>query len=84
MKAMDQSLKRIDAALQQLFPSWSANERVNVKRLTEAYHQYKMEYVRHFSFTPDKEILSKFIFCGFYMIFFSARACPIGSSVYLL
>ena len=57
---MDQSIERIDAGLQQLFPTSTANEKVNnLKTLTEAYHQYKMDYVRHVSFTPEGENLSK-------------------------
>ena len=60
LKEMDQSIERIDAGLQQLFPTFTANEKVNnLKTLTEKYHQYKMDYVRHLSFTPEGENLSK-------------------------
>ena len=60
MRAMDQSLQRIYAGLQQTFPSLSTNEKVNnLKTLTEQYHKYKMDYVRHISFTPEGENLSK-------------------------
>ena len=58
-----QGIKRIDALLQKIFPSASATEKVdNVKTLTDAYHKYKMEYVKHLSFTPEGETLGKFIF----------------------
>ena len=57
---MDQAIERVDAGLQQLFPISSANEKLNdLKTLTEKYHQYKMDYVRHLSFTPEEENLSK-------------------------
>ena len=63
LKEMDQSIERIDAGLQQLFPTFTANEKVNnLKTLTEKYHQYKMDYVRHLSFTPEGENLSKLTF----------------------
>ena len=58
-----QGIKRIDALLQKIFPSASATEKVdNVKTLTDAYHNYKMEYVKHLSFSPEGETLGKFIF----------------------
>ena len=60
---MDHSIERIDTGLQQLFPTFTANEKVNnLKTLTEKYHQYKMDYVRHLSFTPEGENLSKLTF----------------------
>ena len=30
-----------------------------VRKLTEKYHKYKREYVRHLSFNPEDETLSK-------------------------
>ena len=63
LKEMDHSIERVDAGLQQLFPILFANEKVNnLKTLTEEYHQYKMDYVRHLSFTPEGENLSKLTF----------------------
>ena len=51
--------KRLHVALQRLFPI-SADERVDeVKSLTEKYHKYKWEYVKHLVFNPDEENLSK-------------------------
>ena len=60
---MDQAIERIDAGLRQLFPILSANEKLHeLKMKTEKYHQYKMDYVRHLSFTPEGENLSKLTF----------------------
>ena len=60
---MDQRIDRIDVGLQQLFPAFTANRKVNnLKTLTEKYHQYKMDYVRHLSLTPEEENLSKLAF----------------------
>ena len=57
-----QGKKRIDAAFPKLFPKSEANETVfNVTALTEAYHKYKREYVKHVSFTPEGESLSKYL-----------------------
>ena len=84
---MDQAIERIDAGLQQLFPTSAANEKLNeLKMKTEKYHQYKMDYVRHLSFTPEGENLSKLTFGDVNMIVFSlcAGACPIGGSAHLL
>ena len=62
LQETDQGVKRIEAVLQQMFPSSSENEKVgNMKALTEAYHNYKREYVKHLSFTPEGENLSRFI-----------------------
>ena len=45
--------------LQQMFPT-SANDKVDeVKSFTESYHKYKREYVKHLSFNPEDENLSK-------------------------
>ena len=63
MQEAGQGIKRIDALFQKIFPSASATEKVdNVKTLTDTYHNYKMEYVKHLSFTPEGETLGKFIF----------------------
>ena len=63
LQEADQGIKRIDALLQKIFQSSSPTEKVdNVKTLTDAYHKYKMEYVKHLSFTPEGETLGKFIF----------------------
>ena len=59
---MGKGVKHIEAVLQRMFPSSSVNEEVDkVKALTEAYHNYKREYVKHLSFTAEGENLSKFI-----------------------
>ena len=86
LKEMDQSIERIDAGLQQLFPILSGNEKANnLKTLTDKYLQYKMAYVKLLSFTPEEENLSKLTFGDVIMIAFSlcAGACPIGGSVHL-
>ena len=62
MQKTGQGVKRIEAVLQKMFPSSSESEKVgNVKALTKAYHNYKREYVKHLSFTPEGENLSRFI-----------------------
>ena len=51
-----------DAAIQELFQNPSAVEKiVDIPLLTKAYHNYKKEYVKHLSFSPEEESLSKFI-----------------------
>ena len=50
-------------SLQELFPSSSLDEKLeDMMVLTKAYHNYKMKYVKHLSFSPKKENLSKAIF----------------------
>ena len=47
-------------SLRELTPSSPANEKVdNILVLTQAYHNYKRKYVKHLSFNPEKENLSK-------------------------
>ena len=51
-----------DAAIQELYQNPSANEKiVDITSVTKAYYNYKKEYVKHLSFSPDEESLSKFI-----------------------
>ena len=53
--------KRFDV-LQQMFPDLSADEESkSVDSLTRIYHNYKREYVKHLSFNPRTENLSKYI-----------------------
>ena len=47
--------------LQQLFLTSTDEEEDVVKSFTESYHKYKREYVKHLSFNPEKENLSKCI-----------------------
>ena len=55
------SKERVHTALQQIFPT-SADEDVDdVKSLTESYHKYKREYVKHLGFNPDNKNLCEFI-----------------------
>ena len=47
-------------SLQELFPSSSSDEKLeDMMVLTKAYHKYKRKYVKHLSFNPEKENLSK-------------------------
>ena len=50
-----------DAFLQQIFPTSIEEKTDEVKTLTEIYHKYKREYVKHLSFNADNENLSKSI-----------------------
>ena len=51
-----------DATIQELYQNPSAEEKiVDITSATKAYHNYKKEYVKHLSFSPEKENLSKFI-----------------------
>ena len=50
-------------SFQELFPSLSAAEKGDkVVMLTKAYHNYKRKYVKHLSFNPGEENLSKVIY----------------------
>ena len=45
--------------LLQMFPTSTEDEENGVKAFTESYHKYKREYVKHLSFNPEEENLSK-------------------------
>ena len=52
------SMAKIIFALQQMFPA--SEEKLNeVKLVTESYHKYKREFVKHLFFNPDHENLSE-------------------------
>ena len=54
-----ESKERLHDALQQMFPA-SAYEKVEeLKLLTERYHKYKSDYVKHLCVNLDNENLSK-------------------------
>ena len=56
---MGQGNERLDTVFQQLFPDSSEDEIVDdVERLTKAYDNYKRDYLRHLTFTPERESLS--------------------------
>ena len=63
-KEPGQGIGRVDALFHQMFPSTSSNEHDehddDVIKSAEAYHNYKKEYLKHLSFTPEGENLSKF------------------------
>ena len=46
--------------LQQMFPA--EEEEDGAKSFTERYHKYKRQYVKHLSFNPKEENLSKCVF----------------------
>ena len=49
-------------SLQELFTSSSSDEKLeDMMVLTKAYHNYKRKYVKHLSFKPKEENLSKVI-----------------------
>ena len=48
------------AALQKMHIVWADDGEDGVTKLTEKYHKYKREYVKHLSFVPEEDILSKF------------------------
>ena len=54
------SKKELHLVLQQLFPISSTDENDDVATLTKAYHAYKRGYVKHVSFDPEAENLSKY------------------------
>ena len=52
--------ERLSVALQRMLSTSSADEKIDeVKSLTESYHKYKREYVKHLGFNPDNKNLSK-------------------------
>ena len=48
--------------LRHMFPASAEEEVDGMKSLTESYHMYKRKYVKHLSFSPEEENLSKCIF----------------------
>ena len=48
------------AALQKMQIVWADDGEDGVTKLTEKYHKYKRKYVKHLSFVPEEDILSKF------------------------
>ena len=56
-----ESRDRLYAALQEMFPASAEEKEDKVQSVTESYHKYKREYVKHLSFNPEEENLSKCI-----------------------
>ena len=52
--------ERLYLALQQMFPTFPDKKEDKVQPLTERYHKYKREYVKHLFFMPDNDNLSKY------------------------
>ena len=61
MQGPGQGIERIDAVIQQLFPNSVDEKADDVLLLTKAYHNFKRKYVKHLSFNPKEENLSKVI-----------------------
>ena len=58
-RSQSESKERFEVALQQMFPTSAETKEDTVKSLSEKYHQYKREYVKHLGFNPKEENLSK-------------------------
>ena len=55
-----ESKERLSVALQRMLSTSAVDENIDeMKSLTESYHKYKREYVKHLSFNPNNENLSK-------------------------
>ena len=62
LQEWNQGNKQIETAFEELFPHSSADEEFeHILVLTQAYHNYKRKYVKHVSFNPKEENLSKVI-----------------------
>ena len=55
-----ESRDHLYATLQKIFPTSTEETVDEVQSMTERYHKYKREYVKHLSFNLDNENLSKF------------------------
>ena len=53
------SRDRLFVALQEMFPTTAEEKEDKVQSITESYHKYKREYVKHLSFNPEEENLSE-------------------------
>ena len=54
-----ESREQLHVALQQMFPTSADEKGDDLKSLTESYHKYKKEYVKHLGFNPKEGNLSK-------------------------
>ena len=72
--------------IQQMFPTPTKEEEDGAKSFMESYHKYKREYVKHLSFNPKEENLSKCILAypSSFASSFCAGTCATGGSVHLL
>ena len=74
-------------ALRQMFPTSANKKEDEVKTLTESYHKYKREYVKHLFFNPHDDNLSKYfsVVSQFLFIFSNYTGTrTTGGSVHLL
>ena len=51
-----ESRDRLHVALQQMFPASEDEKGDALKSLTESYHKYKEEYVKHICFNPEENL----------------------------
>ena len=58
LQEWSQGNSRIENVFQQFFPNSYTDD---VSAMTNAYHNYKRKYIKHISFNPDGENLSKVI-----------------------
>ena len=55
-----ESKERLSIALQRMLSTSAVDEKIDpVKSLSESYHKYKREYVKHLGFNPDNGNISK-------------------------
>ena len=67
MEEWSQGNERLYNVLQKLFPNLSRDEKIyDLDKLTKAYHDYKMKYLKPLSFTPYGEKLCKYMFMIFH------------------
>ena len=85
MLEFDQSNQHIDAVSKES-SSLAKEDVFDTMTLIKAYHKYKRKYVKHLSFDPDRDNLSKYLKTGQNHVLFSYHTvpCPIGGSVHLL
>ena len=57
-----ESRDHLFVALQEMFPASTEEKLDEVQSVTESYHKYKREYVKHLSFNPEEDNLSKCFF----------------------
>ena len=82
-----QGNERLRTRLQQMLSNSSEDGKIDdVIELTKAYQKHKVDYMKHISFNPEGENLSKYIFDDGMVIVFSfcAGSHPTGGSIHLL
>ena len=54
---------------------WADDGEDGVTKLTEKYHKYKRKYVKHLSFVPEEDILSKFLLRNLIVFISTTERC---------